>query len=234
MYFKRIRKLDLPENLRDRLVDEIDTGKLVPTGMNDRETFPPWEVALQMLKSNPETYSEDNIEYFKKIYKTTNIVGWQPSADLSKDIYKHYDSFFKMVPDEPKIIIKYVSSDNGKFNLHCGKLQTASLTCLIRGYGPETVWYKPKPEFEKKYRSPKGTRHINNKGMSGFPPEVEKVTSIRLSPWEMIFFDHNSLHEVEGIFEGFERILFSIGFLNITETELEDIYDEWWIKNKKD
>ena len=236
MYFRRIRKLDLPVNLRNRIVDEIDNRVIVPTGMNEDKNRPAWEDVLKYIDSLPDNRkpSEEHVAYLKSIYGTTNLVGFQLSKDLTAAVYGHYDSFLRMVPDEPKIIIKFVSSQNGKFNLHCGKDQTASLTCLIRGYGPETVWYESKPDFFHKYRAPAGSHLRNIKGLIAHPPEVDKVTSIRLSPWEMIFFDHNSLHEVEDIPAGFERILFSIGFLNITETELEDIYDEWWIKNKKD
>ena len=236
MYFRRIRKLDIPVDLRTRIVDEIDNRAIVPTGMNQLKNKPPWEETFKFFKSLPDNrkMSDEHIEYIKSIYETVNLVGFELSKELTADVYKHYDSFLSMVPDEPKITIKFVSSTTGKFTLHTGADVTASLTCVIKGHGPETIWYEPKPEFLEKHRSPKGTRHRNFKGLVGYYPEVEKVTSIKLNPWEMIFFDHNSLHGVEDLPAGFERILFSIGFLNITETELEDIYDEWWIKNKKD
>lgn len=237
MYFRRVSKLDLPVDLRTRIVDEIDRGIITPTGMNELKSRPPWEETVERLKSLPDHRrpTDEQIEYIKTFYWATNIVGYEFSNELSADIYKHYDSFFSMVPDEPKIIIKFVSAKTKEqtFNLHNGKLQTASLTCVIKGQGPETVWYEPKPEFFKKYRAPTGKLR-NIQGIIGYHSEVERITSIKMNPWEMIFFDHNSLHEVEGVYEGLERILFSMCFLNITQTELEDIYDEWWVKNNKD
>ena len=236
MYFRRTRKLDLPINLQKEILSEINGNLLRPTGMDELANMPPLQQLLDNIVNLPPERqpTSEEIEYKKALYGATNLKGWELSEKLTADIYKHYDSFLKMVPDDPKIFIKYIISSTGKFHLHCGKAQLSSLTCLIRGEGPETVWYEPKPEFYKKYRAPAGSKHRNTKGINAYPPDAERITSIKLKPWEMIFFDHNSLHEVEGIFDGFDRILFSIGFLNITETELEDIYDEWHTKNKKD
>ena len=233
MFFRRTRHLDCPQWMRDEIVEEIDQQLITSTGMDERKMMGSLEDILAKIKTMPEAQrpSAEHLEYFKSAFNTNNITGWEPTANLRKKIYDHYDSFLKMVPDEPKIIIKRVMSESDKFNIHCGKLQTSSLTCLIRGEGPVTVWYEPLPEFEHKFRSPPGTRHMNRKGLNPYPPEAQMITSIRMRPWEMIFFDHNAVHQVENFAPGMERILFSIGFLNITETELEDIYDRWWTQN---
>ena len=233
MFFRRVRHLDCPQWMRDQLLHEIDNNLITPTGMDDRKNMPSIEDVLAKIDTMPaeQRPSVEHIEYFKRTYNTTNITGWEPSPELSKKIYDYYSTFFRMVDDEPKIIIKRIISDTDKFNLHCGKAQTASLTCLIRGTGPNTVWYEPLPEFEHKFRSPPGTRHMNRKGLNPYPPETQSITSIRMRPWEMIFFDHNAIHQVEDFIPGMDRILFSIGFLNITETELEDIYDKWSVEN---
>lgn len=236
MFFRRTRHLDCPQWMRDEIVEEINQQLITSTGMDDRSALLAMgslNDILAKINALPDSQrpSNEHIEYFKSIYNTTNITGWEPTANLRKKIYDHYNSFLKMVPDKPKIIIKRIMSETDKFNLHCDKLQTSSLTCLIRGEGPVTLWYEPLPEFEHKFRSPPGTRHMNRKGLNSYPPETQLITSIRMRPWEMIFFDHNAVHQVENLVLGMERILFSIGFLNITETELEDIYDRWWTQN---
>lgn len=181
MFFRRVRHLDCPQWMRDELVKEIDQQLITPTGMDDSKMRGTFDDVLDNINKLPldRRPHDKHIEYIKDNFDKTNITGWEPTEELRKKIYNHYDSFFKLVPDEPKIIIKRIMSQTNKFNLHCGKLQTASLTCLIRGTGPNTVWYEPLPEFEHKFRSPPGTRHMNRKGLNPYPPETQSITSIR-------------------------------------------------------
>jgi hypothetical protein len=230
MFFRRIRRLDCPQWMRDELLFQINNDILTPTGMVDSKYALSREQIIAIANSVPESekFSEEKLEYFLKSTGTNDLTGWEPTTELRKKILNHYDSFLRLVPDEPKIIIKRIISQTNKFNLHCGRAQVSSLTCLITGEGPVTAWYEPLPKFEYKFRSPPGTRHMNKKGLSPYPPETQMITSIKMRPWEMILFDHNAIHQVENFQPDMTRILFSIGFLNITETELEDIYDRWW------
>lgn len=228
MFFRRVRHLDCPQWMRDEILYEINNNLITQTGMDESKNRVPLD---QFLAASLNKFNNEQLEYIKDVYDSNNITGWEPTPELRKKIYNYYDSFFKLVPDEPKIIIKRIISQTDKFNLHCGRAQTSSLTCLIKGEGPTTVWHEPLPEFEHKFRSPPGTRHMNRKGLNPYPPETQSITSIRLRPWEMIFFDHNAIHQVQDFIPGMDRILFSIGFLNITETELEDIYDKWSVEN---
>tara|TARA_R110000796_G_scaffold45937_6_gene111136 strand:+ start:25350 stop:25988 length:639 start_codon:yes stop_codon:yes gene_type:complete len=209
MYFRRVRRLDLPASLAERILNEVTSDRLIPTGM--KESTP---------QDNP------SVNY--------NLNGAQLNKKLSDDIYSYYDEFLKMVPDAPKIIIKRITSTVGGIPAHTDKGQTSTFTCVISGGGAETIWYEPTADFLEKYREADGARHRYKKAVSAPESELRKVTSITLQPWEMILFDHNALHSVSNVQRDSERILFSIGFLNITQTELEDIYDEWYIKNKKD
>lgn len=232
MYFLRTRKLDIPKVFRHQIENEIDKNIITPTGMSDKKDRPAWDIVKERVI---EHKGPDKLDYYQMLYNDTDLIGHELSPKLTKEIYNHYDSFIKMIPDEPKIIIKKIISEGKKFYMHCGKLQLCSLTCLIKGQGPETVWYEPLKELEHKFRVPGDwtkTKQRNKYGQSPHPSEVERITSIKLKPWEMIIFDHNSIHEVEDFTPGMERWLFSIGFLNITATELEDIYYEWVHKER--
>lgn len=228
MYFRRVRHLDCPAWMQQQILDEIDRGIVTPTGMSERASLPPIEHVLPRFQDRPEVAS-----YVEKIYGTNDLTGWEPSKALSDQIYNHYDSFLSMVKDEPKIIIKRIISEKESFWIHCGKAQLSSLTCVIRTDSlAVTQWYEPNSLIESKYRAT-NEKFNNRKGSSLFPGDADFVTSICLRPWEMILFDHNSYHSVEKFQPNMERILFSIGFLNTTETELEDIYDRWHLQHVK-
>jgi hypothetical protein len=215
--------------MRQQILDEIDRGVLTSTGMSERASLPPKEQAVAAFRHLPKV-----AEYVDKIYGTNDLTGWEASAELTAKIYQHYDSFLRMVPDQPKIIIKRIISEKDTFWTHCGKAQLSSLTCVIRTDSlAVTQWYEPKPEFAAKYRAGDSVKYNNRLGSNLFPDHSQFVTSICLQPWEMIFFDHNSYHSVEKFQPNMERILFSIGFLNTTETELEDIYDRWYLQHVK-
>lgn len=225
MYFRRVKKLDLPDQFRQKILQEIDSGLITPTGMNERKNLKPLNEIVEFLKNRGD--DANFINYITDIYGTTNLTGWELSPQLTKEIYEYYDSFLKLIPDEPKIIIKRIFSNTDKFNIHSDKKQWSSLTCVIRGAGPTTGWYEPYEKHRHKYRNPDGDRPLNKPGIIPYPADCYGVTSIQMDFWEMILFDHNAMHQVDQIMPGTDRILFSIGFLNTTEPELEDIYDKW-------
>lgn len=227
MYFRRVRHLDCPAWMQQQILDEVNNGLLTQTGMSERSTLPPKELMKAAHKDRPEI-----VEYIDKIHGTNDLTGWEASAELTAKIYSHYDSFLRLVPDQPKIIIKRIISERDTFWTHCGRAQLSSLTCVIKtDHLAVTQWYEPSAEFAEKYRAGPTQKYRNKLGSNLFPDHSEFVTSVCLRPWEMILFDHNSYHSVENFRPGMERVLFSIGFLNTTETELEDIYDRWWTQN---
>ena len=231
MYFRRIRHLDCPSWMREQLLAEINASKLTPTGMSDRASMPPKEHIL--TKASAVFDDQPNIaKYINDIYGTNDLTGWVASEELTAKIYQHYDSFLSMVPDQPKILIKRIISERDTFWTHCDKSQLSSLTCVIRSDSlAVTQWYEPKLEFAATYRAADSVKYNNKQGTNLMPDHSQFVTSVCLQPWEMILFDHNSYHSVEKFRPNMERVLFSIGFLNTTETELEDIYDRWWTQH---
>ena len=223
MYFRRVRHLDCPEWMQQQILYEIDNNKITQTGMSEKQNLPPKELLLQAVQHRPEVAA-----YADNIYGTNDLTGWDLTPSLSQQVYQYYDSFLSMVPDSPKIIIKHIMSERNTFWIHCGRLQLSSLTCVIKtDCLANTVWHEPLPEHEHKFRAPSSAKFRNIQGKNIYPLDSQSVTSIRMHPWEMILFDHNSFHSVEEFKPNMERILFSIGFLNTTETELEDIYDRW-------
>jgi hypothetical protein len=229
MYYQRARGLDLPEDIRQRILFELDSGIVTRTGLNDRETLPPWEELEAKIKANfPQSY----LEYYRSIYFDFNLEGFDFSPDLTKDILNHYADFLAMVPDAPKVTIKLSTTYAGRktFHLHNGEAQSCTFTCIAKGVGAVTSWYDIKPEFDHKFRNPPGSRLLNKKGIAPHPSEVEEVTRIKLREWEMVIFDNNSVHMADGIENGVDRWIISVGFLNISATELEDIYSQWWSK----
>lgn len=223
MYFRRVRHLDCPQWMQEDILDEINAEMLTKTGMDDQALDVPKEKLIAAYQHIPGA-----AEYIDKTYGTTRLTGWELSKELTAKVYQHYDSFLRLVPDEPKIIIKRIMSEKDTFWTHCGRAQLSSLTCVIRTqHLAVTQWYEPKPEVAAKYRAADSAKYNNRLGSNLLPNHSQFITSICLQPWEMIFFDHNSFHSVEHFTPGMERILFSIGFLNTTETELEDIYDRW-------
>lgn len=225
MYFRRVRKLDLPAALQKQLVQQIELQKLTATGMNGFYAKIPLEELQE--KWRKQNLDEDQQKYFSQVHSKAFIKGFTLENNIDSDLYHYYQSFLKLVPDEPKIILKFINSSNGMTAMHNDRVPAASLTCVISGAGPETSWYKPKKEYIQNFITEEDVDYSYKKGIIAYPKHWEKVTSIVLNPWEMVLFDHNAVHQVTNIPSNFTRILFSIGFANTSQTTLEDIYDVW-------
>lgn len=217
MYFKRVQRLDCPLWMQKDIIQEIDCNIISPTGMNDKATQPPLDQILTKVQHRPEVAN-----YIQNNYGTSNITGWALSKDLSDKIYQHYHSFLSMIDDEPKIVIKNLTSETGSFWIHSDRAQVSTMTCVIRSNDSAiTQWYEP-------IGSQKTSKvQHNRKGASLYPGDAEMVAEIQLKPWEMILFNNHGYHGVSNLALNSARMLFTIGFLNITEAELEDIYDCW-------
>ena len=156
------------------------------------------------------------------------VVQYQPTGVLQQEIYTHYQSFLNLVPDIPKIHIKKIHSKHNRVLPHTDKLQTTSITCIIKTDALiPTLWYEARNNFKHLYQ----THDVNFKNIKGIDyvpnDHIDTVADVVLKPWEMILFDHNSIHSVENFIPNMERILFSIGFLNIEHDDLVECYDKW-------
>ena len=157
-----------------------------------------------------------------------SVTQYCPTQILQQEIYAYCQSFLDLVPDVPKMFIKKIHSKYSRIVPHTDKAQTASITCVINTDAiVDTVWYESVTEFEHLYQNP-DLKYKNIKGIDSLPDShTTVVASTKLKPWEMTLFDHNSFHSVEDFVPDMERVLFSIGFLNISEHDLENIYDQW-------
>ena len=205
MYFRRVRKLDVPELIQKKLLQEWESGTVIPTS-----------------RSGPDHIAGSN-------FQLTVVAAYRPSTTLEQEIYAHYQDFLNLVPDEPKIFIKKILSGGSYIPPHSDKSQTASIQCVIKtDTNVLTSWHEPNANVAHLYQTTDNARYKNTKGIDKLPlSHSSMITGVRMAPWEMVLFDHNAFHSVEFV-PNMERVLFSIGFLNITETELEDIYDQWW------
>jgi hypothetical protein len=234
MYYQRASRLDMPLYLREEILNEVNSMSIQQTGMHDSTYKISWAEHDNLVKSGyPEKYTE-YIEYYKSIYeKGVENLGYIFSDALTLKIHNHYKSFLSLVPDSPKITIKKPETKAGgdNFHIHNDKLQTATLTCVIKGAGATTAWFDSKPDTAytaHTYQNAPGARVKNKQGRNPHPSELNRITSICLQPWEMIIFDNNAFHKVENLASTTDRFLFTIGFINISATELEDIYARWW------
>ena len=205
MYFRRVRKLDVPELIQKKLLQEWESGTVIPTS-----------------RSGPDHIAGSN-------FQLTVVAAYCLIETLEQEIYAHYQDFLNLVPDEPKIFIKKILSGGSYIAPHSDKAQTASIQCVIKtDTDVLTSWHEPNTNVAHLYQTTDNARYKNTKGIDKLPlGHSSMITGIRMAPWEMVLFDHNAFHSVEFV-PNMERVLFSIGFLNITETELEDIYDQWW------
>ena len=230
MYYQRASRLDMPLYLREEILNEVNSMSIQQTGMHDSTHTIPWEEYDNIVKSVHQKKYTEYIEYYKSIYLKYDLKGYVFSDALTLKIYNHYKSFLSQVPDSPKIAAKKPESKAGSnsFHIHNDKLQTATLTCVIKGAGATTAWFDSKPDTAHTYQNAPGARVKNKQGKTPHPNELNRITSVCLQPWEMIIFDNNAFHKVEDLASTTDRFLFTIGFINISATELEDIYARWW------
>lgn len=224
MYFRRAKKLDPPQWMQESICAEIKNNSIAETGMGYH--YPPKEQVLEKVAHRPEL-----VEYVHATYGTNHIQGYTLSQDLTGKILEHYSDFLSLVPDEPKVALANNRSTTDKILLHIDNGKVSSLTCVIQTGGrPRTTWWEPKSHVIPKLQTTDQPYRFQKIG-GIYPGDVEPAAAAWLNPWEMMLFDNNTPHSVEDVVPGGDRMLLTIGFLNTTHNELEDIYDRWCTQN---
>lgn len=224
MYFRRAQQLDPPKWMQESIRAEIASDSITETGMGYH--YPPKEHILAKVAHRPEL-----VEYVNDTYGTNHTQGYTLSQDLSNKILEFYNDFLLMVPDTPKVGLVSNRSTTDNILLHIDEAKTSSLTCVVHTDGrPRTTWWEPKPYAVPKLQAIDQPHRFQKIG-SIYPGDADPATAAWLNPWEMMLFDNNTPHSVENLVPNGNRMLLTIGFLNTTQNELENIYDRWCTQN---
>jgi hypothetical protein len=205
MYYLRTPLLDVPQHLLDKIVNAIEDKNLIPTNMQEYSEF----------------YS---------------LEGFSFDANLHNEIMNHsnYCDFFSLVPDEPKLTLVIAKSKNN-FPIHSDNLKRSSLTCCIKG-NYELSWYVPDAELSERVIIKAGEPPLYSNVLNPnthklyIDNKIIKKDSVMLNSCESILFNHNTYHTVCG--KDIDMTLIQFGFLNITQQELENIYNKWKLEKE--
>jgi hypothetical protein len=224
MYFHRAKQLDPPQWMQESICAEITSNCISETAMGHH--YPTKEQILAKVAHRPEL-----VEYVNATYGTNLTQGYTLSQDLSNKILEYYNDFLSLVPDTPKVGLLRSTSTTSNILLHIDEGKTSSLSCVVHTDGrPRTTWWEPKSYAVSKLQTSNQPYRFQKIG-SIYPGDAEPVAAAWLNPWEMVLFDNNTPHSVEDIIPNGDRMLLTIGFLNTTQPELEDIYAHWQAKN---
>jgi len=205
MYYARTPLLDVPDSLLYQILEAVENKDLIPTKMQE--------------------YSQ---------YYT--LQGYSFKSDLHNKIMNHsnYSEFFSRVPNEPKLTL-VIARSRQDFPIHSDNLKVSSLTCCIKG-SYELTWHVPAEEFNERVIVKPGNPPLYNNVLNQemyhvvVNKKITKQAGIRLNPSESILFNNNAYHSAQG--PDIDMTLIQFGFLNITQHEIENIYNEWKLEKE--
>jgi len=223
MYFCYAPKLNPPDWLKNLIVEEINNGQLMPTGMNRLKNLPTLNEQQQAyIDADPEAK-----QYHKKTYYDSNILGFYLNQHLETAVLNHYQNFLDTVPDVAKLTVVQITSSVDEWKIHVDPVRTASLFCLIKNTNlSRTTWWEPTEKYTE-FIKEKNQNWQNKKNIPVFKHWCVPKTSVWAQEGEMILFDHNAIHSVDEIVPHSDRYILSIGFANISHDQLVDCYHRW-------
>lgn len=220
MYFHRAQQLDPPKWMQEAICAEIENNIIVRTGMGNH--YPPKEQLLAKAAHRPELF-----DYVNSTYGQERTQGYTPSQDLGNKILEFYNDFLSLVPDTPKVGLLHTTTATDKMLLHIDQAKVSSLTCVISTDGrPRTTWWEPKEQLANKLQTINQSYRFQKVG-GIYPGYAEPAVAAWLDPWKMMLFDNNTPHSVEDMVPNGNRMLLTIGFLNIPIDDLTQIYRHW-------
>jgi hypothetical protein len=205
MYYARTPLLDVPDQLVDKILAAVENKDLIPTKMQE--------------------YAQNY-----------TLQGYSFKSDLHSEIinYSNYSEFFARVPDEPKLTL-VIAKSRQDFPIHSDDRKLSSLTCCIKG-SYELAWHVPAEEFNERVIVKPGNPPLYSNVLNlemyhvVVNKKITKQAGVRLNPSESILFNNNAYHSAHG--PNIDMTLIQFGFLNITQHELENIYNEWKLEKE--